>query len=285
MIQKAINYLSFPGGLDNAFPIPDAIEASREFGYEALELCIGDSGVLHLDTSEAECKQIRSMADEAGIALPSICSGLYWDRALGDLEEGKRKKAREDLERMIQISAWLGARTLLLIPGAVEVFFLPNRPIYPYDEVMHYAKEGLAAVLPTAETHRVRLGIENVWNKILLSPMEMAAFIDSFNSPFLGAYVDVGNVLPFGYPEQWLRILGDRVVGVHFKDFRKAVGNADGFVDLLEGDVNWPEVARALEEIGYSGPVAAEMIPGYRHHPMVRIANASTAMDAILGRT
>ena len=112
----------------------------------------------------------------------------------------------------------------------------------------------------------------------------MAGFIDSFDSPYLGAYFDVANVLPFGYPEQWLRILGKRVVGVHFKDYRRAVGTAEGFVDLLEGDVNWPEVVKALEEIGYEGPVAAEMIPRYRHYPLVRAANASRAMDAILGR-
>ncbi len=114
--------------------------------------------------------------------------------------------------------------------------------------------------------------------------MELAAFIDSFESEWLGAYVDVANILPYGFPEQWLRILGPRVVGVHFKDFRRAVGTVEGFVDLLEGDVNWPEVMLALDEIQYAGPIAAEMIPLYRHHPLVRVANTSRAMDAILGR-
>jgi hexulose-6-phosphate isomerase len=88
--------------------------------------------------------------------------------------------------------------------------------------------------------------------------------------------------LPFGHAEDWLRHLGHRVVGVHFKDYRRSVGGIDGFVDLLEGDVNWPEVMKALREIGYGGPVTAEMIPPYRYAPEVRCANASRAMDAIL---
>lgn len=281
---KAINYLSFPGGLENTFPIDEAIKATRDYGFQALELCIGDSGVLHLESTEKDCLHIREMADKANVLLPSICSGLYWDRALGDCDAGKRAQARNDLEKMLQISSWLGAKTLLTIPGAVEVFFLPDRPIYPYEDVLAFATQGLREVLPVSERCGVRIGIENVWNKFLLSPTEMAAFIDSFDSPWIGSYFDVGNVLLYGYPEHWIRILGKRIVGVHFKDFRKSVGTVEGFVDLLEGDVDWPAVSTSLREIGYSGSIAAELIPGYKHHPMTRIKNASNAMDAILSR-
>jgi hexulose-6-phosphate isomerase len=126
------------------------------------------------------------------------------------------------------------------------------------------------------------MGIENVWNKFLLSPQETAAFIDQFNSQYIGAYVDVANLMRVGHPQDWLRHLGHRVVGIHFKDYRVSVGTIDGFVDLLEGDVNWPEVMSAIREIGYDGPIPCEMIPQYRHCPEVRIANASNAMDAIL---
>ena len=151
--------------------------------------------------------------------------------------------------------------------------------------VFERSKEGLAKVIPLAEELGIRLGIENVWNKFLLSPMEMAQFIDSFDSPAIGAYVDVANMLPYGYPEQWLRILGKRVAGIHFKDFRRAVGTIEGFVDLLEGDVEWPAVMSAIEAINYDGPLVAEMIPLYKYYPEVRLANTSRAMDAILGRT
>lgn len=284
-IFKAINYLSFPGGLENTYDLFDAIRVSKELGFEALEPNIGESGVLTLDSSESQCRTIADAADQAGIAIQSVCSGIYWSRAIGDADAANREKAIDDLRRMIRIASWLGAKTLLVIPGAVDVFFLPDRPTQPYDQVWGHAVTGLRAVLPDAEAHGVRLGIENVWSKFLMSPMELAGFIDFFESPWVGAYVDVGNAVLNGYPEQWLRILDHRVVGVHFKDFRRAVGTAEGFVDLLEGDVNWPEVVRALQEIGYDGPVCAEMIPGYRHHPMIRVANASRAMDAILGRS
>jgi hexulose-6-phosphate isomerase len=285
MLLKSINYWSFPGGLEGSLDVVEAMRLAKEHGFEAIELGIGDSGALHLGTTEDECRAMRGKADEIGISIPSVASGLYWDRSLGDCDSAKRNRAKDDLEKMIRIASWLGAKTLLTIPGAVEVFFLPERPIYPYGDVLRYATEGLRAVLPTAQQFEVRLGIENVWNKFLVSPGEMAWFIDQFDSPWIGAYVDVGNMLPYGYPDQWLRHLGRRVVGIHFKDYRKGVGTADGFVDLLEGDVDWPEVMKAISEIGYEGPIPAEMIPGYKHHPIVRIANTSRAMDAILGRS
>jgi len=263
----------------------EAIRLAREYGFDSLELCFGDErSALPVDADPAAMTGIVAAARNASITLDSTASGLYWNRNLGDADPDLRAQAQHELTRMIQLTAALGARTLLTIPGAVDVFFLPDRPAQPAAEVRANVAEGLAALLPVAERHGVRLGIENVWNKFLLSAHEMAHFIDGFNSPWLGAYVDVANLMPFGYPDHWLRELGHRVVGVHFKDFRRAVGTAEGFVDLLEGDVDWPAVMDALDAIGYDGPVVAEMIPLYRHHPLVRIGNTSRAMDAILGR-
>lgn len=284
MLLKSLNYWSLPGGLDGTLPVDTFLQKAKKHGYDAVELCIGESGALGLDTDQERCLAIRRQAEETGLPIPSVASGLYWSYALGSADQADRRRAEEALERMIQITAWLGARTLLTIPGAVDIFFMPEKAPLDYAGVWERSREGLARVSRLAEERDVRLGIENVWNKFLLSPLEMAQFIDSFNSPAIGAYVDVANILPYGYPEQWLRILGKRVVGVHFKDFRRAVGTAEGFVDLLEGDVDWPEVMAAIAEIRYEGPVVAEMIPLYKHYPEVRIANTSRAMDAILGR-
>lgn len=285
MLLKSLNVWSLPGGLEGTIDPVEAIRLAKTHGFEALELAVGEAGsALGTDASEARCKEIADAARQHGIALPSLASGLYWSRALGDADASTRLQAQQDLKAMLQIASWLSAKTLLTIPGAVDVFFLPERPAQSYDDVLRNVVDGLHAVLPTAEACQVRIGIENVWNRFLLSPTEMAGFVDQFDSPWIGAYLDVANVLPFGYPEQWLRILGKRIVGVHFKDFRRAVGTAEGFVDLLEGDVDWPELMKALGEIGYAGPVVAEMIPLYKHHPLVRVANASKAMDAILGR-
>ena len=281
---KSLNYWSAPGGLGGAVPIASFLALAKKHRFDAVELCIFEEGVIHLGTTEAECREIVRQVADHGLSVPTCASGIYWSRALGDEDAAARSRAVEDLRAMVRITSWLGAKTLLTIPGAVSVFFLPDRHKQRYDEVLARASEGLRQVLPEAEAAGVRLGLENVWNRLLLSPTELAGFIDGFGSPALGAYVDVANLLPYGYPEQWLRILEHRVAGVHFKDYRTAVGTAEGFVDLLEGDVDWPEVMKAIGEIGYTGPVVAEMIPEYKLYPEVRIANTSNAMDAILGR-
>jgi hexulose-6-phosphate isomerase len=112
----------------------------------------------------------------------------------------------------------------------------------------------------------------------------MRGFIDKINSPYVGAYLDVGNIIYSGYPEHWIRILGKRIKKVHFKDFRRAVGTLEGFVDLLAGDVNYPEVMKAFNEVGYEDYAIAEMIPNYKHYTNQIIYNTSRSMDQILGR-
>jgi hexulose-6-phosphate isomerase len=283
VILKSINYWSYPGGLEGTLPLAEFFAKAKRDGFEAVEVAIGYEGELNVEASEQECGDLCALAADHGIEIASAASGAYWTRAVGDPGEAGLK-AVEDLKKMIRITGWLGCRALLVIPGAVDVFFLPDRPAQPYDEVLERAHAGLSACLQTAEEAGVVMAIENVWNRFLLSPTEMADFIDSFESPHVGAYFDVANVLPFGYPDQWLRILGHRVAGIHFKDFRRSVGTAEGFVGLLEGDVDFAAVMAAVREIGYSGPIAAELLPVYRQHPELKCAFASQAMDAIFGR-
>lgn len=284
MVLKSINYWSFPGGLEGTLDIGEFMSKAKGYGFDAVELSIGETGALGLDADQAYCENILKQAEQIGIKVASLCSGIYWSYSLASDSTADRDKASAALEKMIRIASWLKVRTLLTIPGAVSVFFMPDRPVISYDVIKQRATEGIYKMLPVANDCGVVMAIENVWNKFLLSPIEMSDFIDSFNNPSVGAYVDVANMIPYGYPEQWLRILGKRVAGIHFKDFRVDVGNINGFVDLLEGDVNWPEVMKAINEIGYNGAVVAEMIPLYRHYPEVRIANTSNAMNAILGR-
>jgi len=171
------------------------------------------------------------------------------------------------------------------VPGAVGVDFVPGCEVVRYDLAYERATDFIWQALPLAEKLQVKIGIENVWNKFLTSPLEMRAFIDQFGSQYAGAYFDAGNALANGYPEHWIEILGQRIVRVHFKDYRRAVGTANGFCDLLSGDVNWPEVIHALRSVSYAGWITAEMIPPlpfYEHCPEVLIHNTSRAMDAIL---
>lgn len=283
-MKKSISYWAFPGGLEGTKDVRSAMAEAKQYGFEAIELCVGESGVLSLNSTKAECAAIRAHAQEIGIEISSVATGIFWSYNFGNSESKLRAKAVDATKKMLQIANWLGTDALLTIPAAVDVFFNPASEVVPYDVAYERAVAGIEKVLPMAEKCKVVLAIENVWHKFLMSPLEMCEFIDAFGSPFVGAYFDVGNVLRTGYPEQWIRILAHRIKRVHLKDYRVAVGDVNGFVDLLEGDVNWPEVMKALKDVGYDGYLTAEMIPTYRFYPHVRLINTSTAMDAIMGR-
>jgi len=280
MNLKGINYWSYPGdpSLDDFFA-----KAKRD-GFESVEPAIGDVGELNLEVTQSFCEDAVARAENLGLKIKTMASGTYWNYNLASAEKSDRDRALSALEKMLRITRWFGADTLLTIPGAVDVFFMPEKPIQQYDIVWNRATEGLQEVLPVAAEHKVNIGVENVWNKFLLSPMEMAHFIDSFESPWIGSYFDVGNVMQYGHPDQWITILGDRIKAIHVKDFKRSIGTLDGFVDICEGDVPWDKVMEAIKQIGYEGPLTAEMIPHYPSHPEVRCANTANALSAILGR-
>jgi hexulose-6-phosphate isomerase len=285
-MKKAINYWSFPGGLEGKKSVKEAIKEAKEYGFEGIELCVFEEGEVSLKTTKKDCDSILNEAKKVGIGISSLATGIFWSYNLGSSKKEDREKAQKVIEKMLELASYFKVDTILVVPGAVDVFFNPNAEIISYDDVYNRVKEGLKKLVPVAEKYKVSIGLENVWNKFFLSPLELRDFVDSFKSDYLGVYFDVGNVIPFGYPEQWIRILGKRIKKVHLKDFRFSAGNGGmtGFVDLLEGDVNWPEVIKALKEIGFNGYLVAEMIPGYRFYPEVRLKNTSNAMDAILGR-
>jgi hexulose-6-phosphate isomerase len=176
----------------------------------------------------------------------------------------------------------LGADTVLIVPGSVAVEFVPERPVVAYDVCWERGLAAMKRLAPVAEEAGVQIGVENVWNQFLLSPLEMRAFIDAVGSPYVGSYFDVGNVVYSGYPEQWIRILGKRIKKVHFKDYRRNPGGLNCFTDLLSGDVNWPEVMRAFADIGYDDWTTGEMIPPYTHAADQIILNTAASMDRIL---
>ena len=282
-MKKSISYWAFPGGIEGKKSIKECFAEAKEAGFPAVELCCGEQGVLTPGVTERQCGRIRADAEKAGVEIASLASGIYWGYNLGCNKVGDRNKAEQATKKMLQVAQWLGTDALLFIPGAVDIFFNPAADVISYDVVLTRVKQGIKRLLRTAEHCEVALSIENVWSKFLISPVEMRDFIDSFGSQYIGSYLDVGNTLAFGYPEQWIRILGKRIKRVHFKDIKGGVGTADGFCDLLEGDVDWPEVVKALKSVGYKSYCTAEMIPLYKYHPMVRIRNTSNAMDAILG--
>ncbi|MFC5652239.1 sugar phosphate isomerase/epimerase family protein [Paenibacillus solisilvae] len=280
-MKKGINIWSFPSGST----VQSSITLAKEAGFDGIELALNETGELSLESKEQELLGYKAQAEDAGIALTSLASGLYWTYALTSNQASIRAKAKDIVKKQLESAAILGVDTILVVPGAVGVDFIPDSEIVPYDQAYDYALEAFAQLAEEAEAVKVAIGIENVWNKFLLSPLELRDFIDKINSPYVGSYFDVGNVLFSGYPEHWIRILNKRIKKVHFKDYRRDAGGLHGFVDLLAGDVNYPEVVKALRDVGYEDYVIAEMIPPYKHHAKQIILNTSGSMDAILGRS
>ena len=251
----------FEGGLEAEKPVADAMAEAKNLGFDAIELCIGDKGVLTHQTTQVQCEEIVAEAQKIGIEISSIASGQSWSWSPSASDAETREKIIDFTCKALQVTKWLGTDAYLFVPGSVDVFFLPDAEVIPYDICYERATEAVGQILSTAEKTGVAIGIENVWNKFLLSPLEMREFIDSFGSEMVGAYFDVGNVLLTGYPCQWIRILNKRIKRIHVKDFKKSIGTVEGFVDLLEGDVNFENVKKALAEIDYDGYVTAEMLP------------------------
>lgn len=280
-MKKSISTWSFPA----EWPLERKFAVAREAGFAGFELELSESGPVGLSTPVAELQQVRRAAERAGLVLSGLATGLYWGANAASADPATRDRAAHILRRQIESAAALGIDAILVVPGAVGVDFIPGAEVVPYDLAYTRARDFVRAALPAAARAGVTLCVENVWNKFLLSPLEMRAFLDELADPAAAAYFDVGNALLTGYPEHWIAVLGKRIRRVHFKDFRRAVATVDGFCDLLSGDVHWPAVMRALRQAGYEGWIAAEMIPPvpfYKHCPEVLIHNTSRAMDAIL---
>lgn len=282
-MKAGISTWSFPGGLAGPKDFAPIARQAKAAGFDGLEVALSAEGAVTPQTSEADLVSVGRAIRNEGIEIVGVATGLHWETSLTSPDVAVRTRGVEIIRREIAAAKALGVDAVLVVPGAVDVFFLPTASVVDYRDAWSRSQECLAAVLPDAQAAGVRIGVENVWNRFLLSPMEMARFIDQFNSPFVGSYFDVGNVMLTGYPDQWIRALGRRIVRVHVKDFRRSVGTADGFVDLLAGDVNWPAVTAALREIQYDGWVTAEMIPPYAHYPEVLIGNTARALRAIIG--
>lgn len=280
-MKKSINIWSFYGDWD----LKQKMRIAKDAGFEGFEIDVSGDGPITPDTSEAELERIAEIANEVGLTLSGLASGLYWESNPASASASTRAKARSVLDAQIRSASFLGIDTILVVPGTVGADFIPDCEVIPYDQAWDRASDFIRQAIPLAEEKQVDIGIENVWNKFLLSPREMRLFIDQFDSERVVSYFDVGNALATGYPEHWIQMLGERIKRVHIKDYRRAVGSVNGFVDLLSGDVDWPAVMRALSGIGYDGWIAAEMIPPvpfYKHAPETLIENTSRAMDKIL---
>ena len=278
-MKTAISIWSFSGKT-----VKESMALAKRAGYDGIELSLNETGETSLDAAPGEWAGIRAYSEEIGLPVHSVASGLYWSYPFTSGDKAMREKGVSIAEKQLEMAKALGADAILIVPGAVGVSFIPNFNVVPYDVAYERSLEAFMRLKTKAEELKVHIGIENVWNQFLLSPLETRDFVDKIGSPYVGVYFDVGNVLATGYPEQWIAILGGRIRKVHFKDYKRAAGGLHGFVDLLSGDVDWPAVMDAFKAVGYDGWATAEMIPAYTHHPEQIIWNTSAAMNRICER-
>jgi L-ribulose-5-phosphate 3-epimerase len=276
---KSINQWSFPASMTAVA----CLLYAQKTGYEGFEPAFNETGELSLQGFEKDARALRRLAVDEGMKLTSLASGLYWTYPLTATDETVRKKAQEIIRRQIDCAKELGVDAILVVPGTVGRGFWGGSDSVRYQDAYPRALEGLAAAAPYAEEAGVTIGVENVWNNFLLSPLEMARLIDEVGSKRVGAYFDIGNVLLFGEAEHWIEALGSRIVRMHVKDFKRSVGTLAGFCDLMAGDVNFPAVMAACRKIGYDGPLTAEM-GLYNDYPLALVAQTSRALDIILER-
>ena len=231
-IRPSINLMALPASL----PLAERFAVAREAGFEGIEV----------ELRSAPVAALKEAAERTGIVIHSVhCRDNY----LLPLTSGDRSIAAAgaaSVVRGIRMAAALGADTVLLTPGIVG-------PDASYAEVYDRSCEVIRRdLLPVAEYLGIVIGIENVWNGVLLSPIEYARYVDGFGSPWVRAYLDIGNMF-FGHPEGWIEVLGARIIKLHFKDHRVRLEKGRRPVRLGEGDIDWARVFEALERIGFSG--------------------------------
>ena len=277
-MKKGISIWSFPAG-----KLAESFALAADAGFEGVELALDESaGEITLQSTEKQLLEIKRQANDCGIALYSVASGLYWSYFLNDEDEVCRTKAQDIVKKQLETASILGCDSILVIPGCVNAEFAAPGKVMDYETCYARSLESVMKVKEYAEEYRVNIGLENVWNKFLLSPLEMRSFIDQVGSEYVGSYLDIGNTLANGYPEHWIRTLGQRIKKVHFKDYRRNPGGLNALVDLLAGDVDWKAVRAAFEAVGYEGWAAGEMIPQYAQGSDQLIYNTSASMERIM---
>jgi hexulose-6-phosphate isomerase len=229
-------------------PVADKFKMVRDAGFTGIELNRPDA----IDVSE-----IIKAKEASGLEIAGVTCSTHWGKPLTHQDPAVREQGMRGLKLALQEAGEVGCPRLLLVPGVVSAEV-------SYADAYTRSQAAIKEAIPFAEKAGVKIGIENVWNQFLLSPLEAARFVDEINSPWVGWHFDIGNVVTFGWPEHWIRTLGPRIINVHVKEYsrkkRDAEGMGKGFgVELGEGDINWPEVTKALAEVGYNGWKIAEV--------------------------
>jgi L-ribulose-5-phosphate 3-epimerase len=263
-IRKAVKFEMIAGDA----PIAEKLGLIRRLGFDGVEM----PAPAGIDIDEAV-----AAAGATGIVIHGVVNSEHWRSPLSDPDPAVRARGREALEQALRDCHRYGGTTVLLVPAVVD-----GR--VSYADAWTRSRAEIRTVLPLAEELQVRIAIENVWNNFLLSPLEAARYVDEFESPWIGWYFDVGNVVRYGWPDQWIRILGRRVLKLDVKGYSRRKRDDEGLwkgfnVEIGEGDCDWPAVRAALRDVGYAGWATAEVRGG----DAARLEEISKRMDDALG--
>lgn len=280
-VKIGVNQWCFPAD----FTLEQCFQAAAGAGFDGLELNVtegpgdgADQGVnktgLTLDTTSTDLSYVKELAGKYGLELPSVSTGLHWKYSLTSNDPSQREKGQQIVVKMLEIAKGLGADTVLVVPGVVKTDVSYKTA---YDRALHVFRD----LAQEAEKYQVNIGVENVWNKFLLSPLEMRRFIDSIGSQWVGAYFDAGNVLVSGFAHHWVEALGHCIKKVHVKDFRCEIGSIQGFTSLFNGDMDWVQLVKSLREVGYDSYLTAELSP-YRFAPQQLIGDTAEKLKMVV---
>lgn len=246
----------------------DRFRMAKDCGFEEIECqTVKDPQV---------AGEIRKASEATGLRIHSVMNMDHWQYPLSSSDASVVETSVKGMETSIRNAAEWGAETVLLVPAVVN-------PQTSYGDAWKRSQERIKKMIPMAEKNKVIIAVEEVWNKFLLSPLEFARYVDDFKSPWVKAYFDVGNVVLYGFPQDWIRTLGKRIVKLHFKDFKfqndpaikKRVAD---FVNLRDGEIDWKAIHAALTEIGYKGTATVELAGGEAEY----LKDVSRRFDQIL---
>ena len=260
-IKKAIMYATV--GVKGS--VLEKFKMVKEAGFAGIE------PMSHMNQDE-----VLKARDEAGLHIPSVCCSTHWSENMASPDPAMRARALAGLKQTLQDAKKYGASSVLFISAVVS-------KEVSYADAYTRSQSELRKAIPLAEELGVKIAIENVWNNFLLSPLEAARYVDEFKSTAVGCHFDIGNVLRYGWPEQWIPVLGQRIQKLHIKEYSRKKMNEEGLykgfnVQYLEGDNDWPAIMKALDGIGYHGWGIAEQGGGDTPEGL---KNLSDRMDKI----
>jgi hexulose-6-phosphate isomerase len=237
-LRKAVKY----GMIKDGKTVLEKFQILKATGFAGVEM---DSPA-NIDRDE-----VVKARDASGIIVHGVVDSTHWGIRHSDPNPEIRAKALKDLEGALRDCKQYGGDTVLLVPGAVR-----NKETENWDQVWERSTEQVKKAIPLARQLNVKIAIEVVWNDFLTTPEQLIKYVDQFATPHVGAYFDCSNMIKYGVPSaEWMRRLGKRMLKFDFKGYSKT----KQWVPIGEGDENWPDIRKALAEIGYQTWATAEL--------------------------